>query len=931
MKKIKSKKVLTAVISVLTILLSSCPLPLTDTVMNNARDAVAPVIKITTPASYSSYSRTLYIEGKVTDLSDSGGAPGRIQNLYWEILTQTSAEKVNIQQGGNFTIEYNVPSTLTENIVLYFKAEDWNGNTSDFRLPLVYQGNDIPSFSVTGGNRKAVLTWDNVPGADTYTLYFEPSALTPAENSSAAIEDISSPYTLENLKDGTTYSFLLKASSTAGPDNYSSVQRTIPLSTMHLFPRTTGTFNYIEITWPVADGINTYEVFRSESPSGPFKSISGPITGGSYKDWNVHQGTSYFYSIRPSENCSILSKCSEGRLHPFPPFTNSKVADYMSPEYPQSSAVKGNYLYITDYRNGLNVVDISEPSVPINVAELNIPSADEIVISGNTAYITGRDTLYIVDISDPFNPNITGSTIVTVSQAEGLDIYNDIAAVACFNDGFSLVDISDPSSPSVSYHENLTGGIYDLGQVYNTKLKEINGTLYLFISDINKTPVYKITGSASNISLSGESSTMCGSDECDFSENGNYIFLASSWYLTSYDITNPSNPVNPSQFNPSPNAGVERVNIIQDRAYITMRNTGFGIVDISDPSAMTEKSIVNSPGEATNVTVSDGYAYLCDGEDFGVHIYGVAEPEEPSLLYTYTGLSDPKSIGIQDKYLYIINTSNNAEMAVFDISVPESPVYKKSTWQYSPESMKIAGNRIYIAGNQNGISMNDLTDPETPGVIPPWHVSVQGGYPKAIDAYGRYGAVVTAGSYLNIFDLSWSESFFSAGVLNMGGSAGSKDVIITDKYAYVANSTDGIFVVDISNPAVMTVLNTLAGAGGCSESIEIAGDYLYSATSNNGLVIYDISDPDFYSVSSYNPLISTGGGTTAYDLEIRGDYAVLACGSSGIEIYNIYDPENPVQILTYTGITADKILLSGNLLYVLDTAGGKLHVLDLQP
>ncbi|RKX93693.1 MAG: hypothetical protein DRZ90_12570, partial [Spirochaetes bacterium] len=60
-------------------------------------------------------------------------------------------------------------------------------------------------------------------------------------------------------------------------------------------------------------------------------------------------------------------------------------------------------------------------------------------------------------------------------------------------------------------------------------------------------------------------------------------------------------------------------------------------------------------------------------------------------------------------------------------------------------------------------------------------------------------------------------------------------------------------------------------------------------------------------------------------------YAVLALGSSGIEVFYITNPSSPQSILTYTGITADKILLANDRLYVLDTTRGELNILDLMP
>ncbi len=313
----------------------------------------------------------------------------------------------------------------------------------------------------------------------------EASSQAPTVNSLIKVTDISSPYTMKNLKDGTVYSFLLMGSSDSGPDNYSEVVRGIPLSTYHLFPRIETTFNHIEIEWTALDGINSYEVMRSDNTAGPFTSISGPVSGNSFNDWNVLQDEVYYYGVKPAEYCDIISEAAEGRLNPFPPFKNAEVSHYMTSENPQNSVVKDNYLFIADGDRGLHVADISSPSVPIPIATLDIYNGvHDLVISGNTIYATnGWDKMYVIDITDPTQPSITGSVVVTGSQAEGIDVEGNIVAVSCFNDGFSLVDVSDPSNPVLTHHENKTGGIYPLGQVHNAELKKFGTSfLYIFIS-----------------------------------------------------------------------------------------------------------------------------------------------------------------------------------------------------------------------------------------------------------------------------------------------------------------------------------------------------------------------------------------------------------------------------------------------------------------
>jgi len=558
------------------IMLTSCPQPLTKAVMDNARDEIAPVITIVSPVEYSSFGRTLQITGIVSDLSDDSGTVGTVDTLTWEILSQTVASEVTINSDGSFLIESE--TTLKENIVVDLKATDWNGNSSELRLPLVYEGNDIPSLSIIPGNREVELSWDNVPGVETYTLFMEASSQAPTVNSLVNISGISSPYTMTNLKDGTVYSFLLKGSSESGPDNYSTVVRGIPLSKYHLFPSIETTFNHVEVHWTAIDGIEFYEVMRSISPGGPFASVSGPISGNSFNDWNVQQGESYYYGIKPAEYCDIISEAAEGRLDPFPPYKNAEVAHYMTPQNPQNSVVKDNYLFIADGDRGLHVADISSPSVPIHVTTLSIDNGvHDLVISGDTIYATnGWDKMYVIDISDPTQPSVTGSVIVTSSQAEGIDVDGNIVAISCFNDGFSLVDVSDPAHPVQTYHENQTGGIYTLGQVHNAELKTIGMSLYLFLSENNSSLIYKITGSDASPALEGiaefeDGINPVGSNEIAISDDNQYAFLSNSSSIYSFSLADLTSPVKLSSLAVGGTGGAVGISLEGDRAFAAHR------------------------------------------------------------------------------------------------------------------------------------------------------------------------------------------------------------------------------------------------------------------------------------------------------------------------------------------------------------------------
>lgn len=225
--------------------LAACPLPISEEAVSRARDTTPPIITVEAPAEYATYSRLIVITGMVLDSTDTK-TEGKVSSLTYEILSHTTPQEAVIASDKSFRIE--IPNDLKENIVILLTAIDWKGNATEYRLPLVYTENDIPTFNTTEGNRKVTLQWDSVPGVQSYRLYYEASAQTPNPSTSPYVDGISSPYVMSNLSNTKLYSFLLEGTNSDGKKNYSEVKRSIPLSRFDLFPSTYSYFNSIEVT-----------------------------------------------------------------------------------------------------------------------------------------------------------------------------------------------------------------------------------------------------------------------------------------------------------------------------------------------------------------------------------------------------------------------------------------------------------------------------------------------------------------------------------------------------------------------------------------------------------------------------------------------------------------------------------------------------------
>ncbi|MGY4687731.1 hypothetical protein X927_09215 [Petrotoga mexicana DSM 14811] len=71
---------------------------------------------------------------------------------------------------------------------------------------------------------------------------------------------------------------------------------------------------------------------------------------------------------------------------------------------------------------------------------------------------------------------------------------------------------------------------------------------------------------------------------------------------------------------------------------------------------------------------------------------------------------------------------------------------------------------------------------------------------------------------------------------------GANDVYLEDNYAYVADSDNGLTIVDVSNPIEPKVVGHYFT--GWAESVYIKDNYAYAANYLNGLVILDVSNSE---------------------------------------------------------------------------------------
>ncbi len=269
--------------------------------------------------------------------------------------------------------------------------------------------------------------------------------------------------------------------------------------------------------------------------------------------------------------------------------------------------VSGDFAYIVNRNQGLQIIGISDRANPVLVGSYDTPwDATDVSVEGELAYLVGYGGLEIIDIADPFNPAYVGSC-PSSEHAFTVFLHEDYAYVGEMS-CMEIFDVANPGTPiQVGYYYNVLGSL--VTGIY------IEGA-YAFVA-----------------------------------RNSGSLFCMFDWCM--FEILNISDPSAPELVSSLdiPGEGPFDVFVAGDNAYLANLAPNLAIVEITD---LSEPAIVGSYGTevATSVFVARHYAYLADW-DLGVYVVDIADPANPILVTIYDTPHAAADIMVVGDYVYV--------------------------------------------------------------------------------------------------------------------------------------------------------------------------------------------------------------------------------------------------------------------------------------
>lgn len=410
--------------------------------------------------------------------------------------------------------------------------------------------------------------------------------------------------------------------------------------------------------------------------------------------------------------------------------------------------------------------------------------------------------------------------------------------------------------------------------------------------------------------------------------SGNLAYLGIGLRLQIVDVSDPTQPRLVGMSQPCADL-LQDVVVIGKRVYAAAGSAGLLVLDITDPSQPALLGSWVSSGYAEGVTVVGKYAYLADGS-LGLKVIDISNPELPVEVGTALSSNYISDVIVFGNTAY--TAAGESGLITLNIKDPKSP---QKIGQFDTDGnayeVALSGKYVYIADAWNGIQVVDVSDPQKPFSAAKietsgWSLGIAVSGKKLVSANGAMGS--------DIFDISGPENpklltnYYKE---QNESDANMRRVFIANNYAYIADTLNGMRILDISHPSLSVTQKGLYSQLSYARRLSVKGDYAYLATAGEGaLYVVNISDP----MQPYQMSKLQADGIAA-DVVVTDNYATLGTFEDSSNCITVIDVSNPADPRETSAVDIQSLICGAprqmaardNLVYVADEWG--LSIYDL--
>jgi len=400
------------------------------------------------------------------------------------------------------------------------------------------------------------------------------------------------------------------------------------------------------------------------------------------------------------------------------------------------------------------------------------------------------------------------------------------------------------------------------------------------------------------------------------------------------------------------------VTVSGDYAYTIGRGV-LRVMDISKPRTPKVLGTLTKLGNTRQLAVHDGIAYVGSRED-GVFIVDVRNPVEPTLLAHYDSIEFATGICVSGNVLFIACRHYGVELV--DISTPTRPLHLSTVRTGEAQSVTARDGILYagVWGTSEVVVVN-VENPRNPQVVAKVPLD---GYGDGLVVSGKFLYAASGhhsrekhrqigdpgfghGHGLEIFDLSNPEKplFVSRVKFPPFYEIGNDlwDVKVVGNVAFVADTHNGVFAVDVEDPLRPRVIGRcqlpevkgrklrsyVGGLALIKDHILVAGGWSdLHVVEAAGISDVPVKEPN--TPPTIHPALPFADQPNAtvyrsrgqiHAVDFLGDRAIVACGSDGVHVVQLRPKIRKAASLLIEGFATD-VSVQGSDIFVAEGNGG---------
>lgn len=308
---------------------------------------------------------------------------------------------------------------------------------------------------------------------------------------------------------------------------------------------------------------------------------------------------------------------------------------------------KDQFMYINEYREGIHVVDLSDPSNPLIKAFITIPGNVDMAIRNNILYADSYIDLLMIDISDPLHP-------IELNRIEKLFEY----VIPPYDFDYPLDEIDEEKGVITSFEiKRIT--------------REVDPNPYpwpIYFDYRAETDLF----SSSMPAGSSAKSYGVGGSMARFLTYDDYLYVLESTYkLKSIFIADPDLPE--VKYEQYLWGNIETLFISENHMYVGASN-GMHILSLEDAAVPMLISSYQHITSCDPVVVAGNRAYvtlragnLCGGDQNLLEVIDISDKKNPLRMASYP-MTEPYGLGVDQHTLFVCEGAHG--LKVYDVTDP---------------------------------------------------------------------------------------------------------------------------------------------------------------------------------------------------------------------------------------------------------------------